>query len=300
MRRIAKRRSDAMTSTTEEALRFARLQKDTLRGMGSLALAGLVPGPLRGMPPIVPGEWIERRVPAPPDALIDAYCDAVGARRDGTVPAHLFPQWAFAMSGELLGGLRYPLLRAVNAGCRLEVRGELPRGRDLIVRGRLAAIDDDGRRAVITQRFTTGVEGATQLVNAEVRAFVPLAKGRRGDGAKKDAPKASAGARELGRFEVGPRAGWEFALLTGDFNPIHWARPWARASGFRGVILHGFGTYSRAWEIVRRARGGLAELDARFTRPLVLPGSARVLADGDAIWVVDANDAVVMEGRAVR
>lgn len=288
--------------TASDPWRYARLQKDVVRGMGELALAGLLPGPLRpllagGAAPTVPGEWIERRVPALPDALVDAYVDAVGGARDGHVPAHLFPQWAFAMSGELMRGLRYPMLRAVNGGCRLEVRGELPRGRELIVRGRLAAIDDDGKRAVITQRFTTGVEGATQLVNAEVRVFVPLARGR---GSKKDAPRPSEAARELGRFDVGARAGWEFALLTGDFNPIHWARPWARASGFGGVILHGFGTFARAWEIVRRARGGLTELDARFTRPLVLPGSARVMGDDARVWVVDGRDAVVMDARVVR
>ena len=175
-------------------LGLARYQRDVVRGMGELALAGLVPGPLRpvlsGGAPVVPGEWIERRVPALPGTLLDAYAGAVGAPRDGTVPPHLFPQWAFAMSGELMRGLRYPLLRAVNGGCRLEVRGALPRGRELIVRGRLAAVDDDGARAVITQRFTTGVEGATQLLAAEVRVFVPLAR-RRPRGEKKAPPRAA-------------------------------------------------------------------------------------------------------------
>lgn len=285
-------------------IRFARHQRPVLRGMGELALAGLVPGPLRGTPPTVPGEWIERRVPPIPDALLDAYAEHVGASRStyaGSLPPHLFPHWAFPMSGELMRGLRYPLLRAVNAGCKLEVRGELPRGRELIVRGRLAAIDDDGRRAILTQRFTTGVEGATQLVAAEVRVFVPLSRKRRegADGPPKEAPRASVSARELGRFSAGAGAGWEFALLTGDFNPIHWARPWARASGFPSVILHGFGTFARAWEIASR-EGALRSLDARFTRPLVLPAEARVLGEEKALWVVDGRDRVVMEGSVER
>lgn len=288
---------------------FARHQRATLRGMGELAAIGLVPRPLRRIgrllerAPEPPGEWIERRVAPLPDALIDAYAEHVGAARGayaGTVPPHLFPQWAFAMSGALMRGLDLPMLRAINGGCRLEVRGELPRGRELVVRGRLAAIDDDGRRAVITQRFVTGVDGAAQLVIAEVRVFVPLAAKKGGDRektTKKAATRAEIeGAPTIGTFEVGRRAGWELALLTGDFNPIHWARPWARASGFRDVILHGFGTFARAWEIARQDAGGaLAEMDARFVRPLVLPASARVVRAGERLAVIDARDVTVME-----
>lgn len=283
------------------SLRFARYQRPVLRGMGALALSGLVPGPLRGAAPIVPGEWIERRIPALPDALVDAYVDHVGADRasyGASIPPHLFPQWAFAMSGELMRGLRYPLLRAMNGGCRLEVRGPLPRGRELIVRGRLAAVDDDGRRAIITQRYTTGVEGNTNLLAAEVRVFVPLGRGRgeKTRGEKKGVLEVPAGARDLGGFAASARAGWEFALLTGDFNPVHWSRRYARASGFPGTILHGFGTFARAWEIARADRETRV-LDARFTRPLSLPNEARMLADGSSVYVVDRDGIVVMQGR---
>lgn len=277
------------------SLRLARHQRPVLRGMGELALAGLLPGPLRGREPIVPGEWIERRIPAPPDALVDAYVDHTGGDRasyERAIPPHLFPQWAFAMSGELMRGLRHPLLRAMNGGCRLEVRGPIPRGRELVVRGRLAAIDDDGKRAIITQRYTTGVEGNTNILAAEVRVFVPLARSR---GEKKDRPAAPEGARDLGGFVAGPRAGWEFALLTGDFNPVHWSRRYARTSGFPGTILHGFGTFARAWEIARADRE-IRALDARFTRPLVLPNEARMLADGSDVYVVDRDGVVVMQG----
>jgi len=281
---------------TTTSFRFARYQRPVLRGMGELALAGLIPGPLRGAPPIVPGEWLERRVPALPDALVDAYVAHTGGDRasyDSSIPPHLFPQWAFAMSGELMRGLRAPLLRAMNGGCRLEVRGPLPRGRDLVVRGRLAAIDDDGRRAIITQRFTTGIEGNTNLLAAEVRVFVPLARGK---GDRKSPPAVPSDARDLGGFVAGARAGWEFALLTGDFNPVHWSRRYARTSGFPSAILHGFGTFARAWEIVRADRE-IHVLDARFTRPLVLPNEARVLADGSSLYVVDRAGQIVMQGK---
>ena len=46
----------------------------------------------------------------------------------------------------------------------------------------------------------------------------------------------------------------DFAKLTGDFNPIHWVPAYARASGFRSCILHGFATMSYAMEAIRSAR----------------------------------------------
>lgn len=273
---------------------LVRHQRAVLRGMGEVALASLLPGPLRGAPPTPPGEWIERRVAPLPDALLDAFAEHVGAGDGyrGLVPPTLFPHWAFPMSGRLLRGVRQPLLRAMNGGCRLEVRGAIPRGRELVVRGRLVAIDDDGRRAVITERFTTGIEGATNLLLAEVRIFVPLARKKRRD---EEAPRALEGSVELGRCALGPRAGWEFALLTGDFNPVHWVRRYARANGFRDVILHGFGTFARVWEVLRTARAFRA-IDARFTRPLVLPNEVRVLAEDGRIAVLDREGSVVMRG----
>ncbi|MBW2463867.1 MAG: hypothetical protein JRH11_19610, partial [Deltaproteobacteria bacterium] len=77
-------------------------------------------------------------------------------------------------------------------------------------------------------------------------------------------------------YRLGTKAGLDFAKLTGDFNPIHWIPGAARATGFRNVILHGFGTMSRAWEgVIRNVYAGdpsrITEWDCRFTRPLVLP-----------------------------
>jgi acyl dehydratase len=266
--------------------------------MGALALAGL--GRRRDAVADGPGPLVERRIPPRPDPLIDAYVAHVGAPAAAyarTVPPHFFPQWALALSGDLMRGLRYPFLRAMNGGCRLEAHGELPRGEPLLVRGRLASIDDDGRRAVLIQRYTTGTARDPEILAAEVRIVVLRARSRGGE--RKDPPRAPETAREIGRFWAGPRAGFEFALLTGDFNPVHWLAPWARANGFPGPILHGFSTFARAWEIARR-HGTVRALDARLTRPLVLPADARVLAEDDRIWIVDARDVAVMEGRIER
>ena len=53
---------------------------------------------------------------------------ASSAYRD-SVPAHLFPQWGFALTGKTLEGLSYPMLAAMNGGVKLVQNAPLPANR---------------------------------------------------------------------------------------------------------------------------------------------------------------------------
>jgi hypothetical protein len=172
------------------------------------------------------------------------------------------------------------------------------------VRARIESIDDDGRRAIITQRVVTGTRAATDAVVAELRAFVPLAKRDGGAPTPRARPTVPVGVHELAFGRIRSDAGLDFAKLTGDFNPIHWVPAYARASGFRACILHGFSTLARAIEALNRSRfagdvSRLALVDARFSRPLVLPAEVGVYVDaGDGLWVGDApGGGAYLEGR---
>jgi acyl dehydratase len=113
-------------------------------------------------------------------------------------------------------------------------------------------------------------------------------------------------AEPIAEVALDARAGLDFAVLTGDVNPIHWLRPYARAAGFRSTILHGFATLARACEALVGARLGgdparLAAIDARFVAPLPLPARVQVLAREDAVWVGDSAGGVAyLEGRFER
>jgi acyl dehydratase len=293
-------------------LRHLFAQGPVIAALGRVALAGLLPHTARAAaPPALPGPWIERTLPPRPDALVRDYVRHVGgepAWYRGRVPAHLFPQWGFPLAAGALAGLSYPLARAVNGGCRIEQHGALPAGEALAVRVRIEAIDDDGRRAVLTLRVVTGTRSAPDAVVADMRVFVPLATARdvRSDRAHAPRPTVAEDAREIARFALGADAGRDFAKLTGDLNPIHWLPAYARAQGFRACILHGFGTLARAVEALARARLAgdplrLAAIDVRFTRPLVLPArvGAYVATDAGAgrIWIGDApGGAAYLEG----
>lgn len=282
-----------------------RHQGPVLRTLGLTAVEAIKQR-FVGMPkeaPTLPGEVFEATVPPRPKALVRDYVRSVGGDPSAykrTLPPHLFPQWGFPILSKTLKNLPYPLFKVLNGGCRVEIKSALPVGEPLHVRARLESIDDNGRRAVLHQSLTTGTATAPDAVTAHLYAIVPLPKKSGGESdASKNKAKPKPKARvphvvdELERWRLAEDAGLHFAMLTGDFNPVHWIGPYARAFGFKNTILHGFATMARAWEgMNRRLYSGditaISSFDVQFTRPLVLPRKVGLYVDGHEAFVGDA------------
>ncbi len=282
-------------------------QGPVLRALGGVVFSSLSSAAPKGAPAL-PAAWLEATVPARPESLVRDYIRHVGGDPGwyrGVLPPHMFPQWSFPLLAQGMAQLPYPTTRVVNAGCRIEARAPLPANEPLNVRVRLESIDDDGRRALIVQRIVTGTKRVPEAVVAELRAIVPLGKpGEKRSGPKPGRPTVPLDAKEIAFLRLRGTAGRDFAALTGDVNPIHWFSPAARAAGFRGCILHGFGTLARTVEALnRRVFAGdpraLAAIDARFVRPLVLPGTVGVyVTRGGEVFVGDApGGGAYLEGR---
>ena len=254
---------------------------------------------------VLPAPELTEEVPPPPPGLVRAFVQHVGgdpAAYRSRLPPHLFPQWAVPLGARTLRGLPYPMLEVINGGCRLQLNAPLPAGAPLRLSARLEAIEDDGRRAVLRQRVVTGTSAVADALVAElfvivpsVRRSLPARRSAIGEAAaaRKSPARVPAHARELAFWRLPADAGLTFALLTGDINPIHWMRPYARAAGFRSPILHGFSTLARAIEgLVRTLFAGsvtrLASVDVRFTRPLALPARVGLYLDGHDFFVGDA------------
>jgi acyl dehydratase len=254
-------------------------------------------------PTTIPGREFREVIPPRSPELVKDYIRNVGGDPGayrGQLPAHLFPQWVFPLQARGLEDVNYPMHKVLNGGCRIEFNGPLPMGEALSVSCRLEGIDDDGKRAIIHQRAVTGTAQLPEAVVTHVYAFVPLSsKGKKDE--KKGPPKKKAApprvpedAREIAFWSIPASAGLDFAKLTGDFNPIHWIPPAARAAGFKNVILHGFATLARAIEGMNRAlfagdTSRLATIDVRFTRPLVLPAKVGLYVRGDEVFVGTAK-----------
>jgi hypothetical protein len=290
-------------------IRHVLSQGPMIVALGRVAVAG-VRKPLPNGAHAVPGPWLQARIAAPPGALVRDYIRHVGgdpAWYRGRLPSHFFAYWGLPLAARALTGLSYPVPRIINAGCRIESRAPLAAGEPLDVRARIEAIDDDGKRALITQRIITGTAAAPDAVIADVRALIPLASRTGRTNGKPPAQEHFVPrdiAREIAFMRIGKDAGLDFAKLTGDFNPVHWLAPYARAAGFRGCILHGFSTLARAIEALHRSRfagdpSRLAVVDARFTKPLLLPASVGVYVSSDGrLWVGDAPQGrIYLEGQ---
>lgn len=225
-----------------------------------------------------PGPTLTQKIAPPPPDLVSDYVAHVGGDPGayaGLVPHHLFPQWAFPLLSQTLKDLPYDLSKVLNAGVTVTMNAPLRADAEWTLTACLANVDEDDKRVLLTQRVTTGPADRPDALVAEVRALIP--KKRKGPkGPKKEPTPVPDDATQIGWWDLPADAGRDFAVLTGDFNPIHWIPPAARAAGFKGCILHGFGTLARAIEgvIAAHADGdpaGLASVDVRFARPVVLP-----------------------------
>lgn len=254
-----------------------------------------------------PGEELIGLVDPLPVGLVRDYIRHVGgdpSSYKGLLPAHLFPQWSFPLASQTLRGVPYPLFKVLNGGCRLQIHEHLPTGTPLRARARLEGIDDNGRRAVLHQRVVTGTDQTPNALTADLYAIVVHDKktreqnGIRAETKKKDKARIPHDAEELARWKLRADAGLDFAKLTGDFNPVHWVRPYAKAFGFRNTILHGFSTMARTIETVQRTLfagsiHALKSIDVQFTEPLVLPHKVGVYLgettdEGRKVYVGDA------------
>jgi acyl dehydratase len=243
-----------------------------------------------------PGPEIHRTFEPRSRDLVRCYVKTVGGDPSAykrTLPPHLFPQWGFPLATEVLSGIDYPIQRVLNAGCRMEIHGPLPNDEKLEVRARLEDIDDNGRRALIKTRIVTGTKSSPDALVGHMFALIPLGGGGDKSKKKKERPRVPEDARELRFFELGASAGLEYAKLTGDFNPIHWVPAYARASGFRSCILHGFATMSHAMEGLHRSLlsgdvNAIRMLDVQFTSPLLLPARVGLYVKNHDIYVGDA------------
>ncbi len=286
-----------MTSKPDVPYGLLRHQGEMLRMGGRIAMhTALRRGPRAADADNAP---IIRAIHPPAEALVRRYVDwacawtGAASRYDKELPPHMVSQWSLPLVGELLLRLPYRLTAVINQGASLHMHGPLPRDTLLIVTAKIEQIEPTAGRTRVVVAITTGTEQQPKLVEARLHMSF-LQPGPR-------PPKTT---QECPAEPQWRTAGLRFALLTGDFNPIHWCGPLARRSVFGGKVLHGFGSLVRSYEALEP--DSFREIDVRFVRPVPLPCSMlsvqvaqdSVGADGwRAIRLAGAGDAVHLAGR---
>lgn len=215
---------------------------------------------------------IVRTAPPPSQELLRAYAawsNAPAGRYDHELPPHFVAaRIALPVISALTARSPYPLLGVLNQGIHLAIHHPVPAATAVTVRGHLVDASDDGYRARIHSTLSVATPAVPLALELDAYAAVVL-KRRPGSAA---APREEPAFETIGRWQPGADEGRKFFYLTGDFNPIHTWQAFARRTRFRGCIMHGFGGFAQAFEAIRSAGHGIADIDVRFVRPLPLPG----------------------------
>lgn len=95
---------------------------------------------------------------------------------------------------------------------------------------------------------------------------------------------------------------WQYAGISGDYNPIHISSTFAKKFGFKSSIAHGWCSASRVFAIIeKQTNKELNKLTVNFKTPIPLPDKVKVElynnSDGStAFKVTNKNDEMCLEG----
>ncbi len=209
--------------------------------------------------------------------------------------------WAVEAAGRLGA---YDPVRSLHAAQRLVVHRELPRSGALHMAGRVAAIWDKGKAAMID------IDVTCEQFTATYSIFLPGEGGwggPRGTSASQSEPTAAARAQNwTAEFTTSPQAAALYRL-TGDRHPVHIDPQIAAGSGFDRPILHGLCTLGIAVRALATESGAhpcdLTELAVRLAAP-VLPGDTLSLSasggDGELAFDAHVDDTAVLSRGTAR
>lgn len=273
--------------SSEVPLSLIMHQGPMIRAWGRAFARAWLPFPKRDRNPAIFRPLTAIMTP-PAKELIDAYVLWSGGEYEGGLPPHMFSQWGLPLALQVIEQSRYNVVEVINQGVSMRVMGELSRAMPLVVRASLESLQEYEDRADLAVKIVTGNKDCPRLVEAILHTtFLLSESSRRAMVNKSHRPPAGIEWREAGSWRAQPNDGFQFALLTGDFNPIHWVDSVGKKSRFGRTVLQGLGLLARTYETLRHHQS-LSEIDITFQRPVPLPsGELRVeYASADESWQI--------------
>lgn len=206
-----------------------------------------------------------------PDALLNRrFQQWAGFQQTTTtlIPPLLVSQTLLSAVATLTSYCPYPLLNVLNQGLKLTVLDTIQPNQPFSITGQLVDASDDGYRAKIHSHVVLNNESGKAILSMDAFAAVML-KSRPQNSEKKQTDKIEW--QTIDSWQMPERAGMEFFLLTGDFNPIHTV-PWlAKRTRFAGCIMHGYGAFSKIYAAIENQGVRIQEIETRFIKPILLP-----------------------------
>lgn len=261
-------------------------QLENIRSMGMAAVRNANPITRPKKLPALPVN-LEQDLQPMPNALVDSYVEWSGAdptRYTDYVPPHFCSHFAMPMLANLGSLAPYNLLALLNQGLRMEIHQPLQRDAALHLSGSLMDVSREPDRVRIhTQvRVLTAQRELAMVIDSY--STVPQGKPKSKKAATQ--PVDEEAFTTIGQWTAQFHDGLNFAMLTGDFNPIHVWPAVGRRTRFKTLILHGFGQLARTFECIQNGGHTVSALDVRWIKPLTLPNAdlavqVGVTADAD-------------------
>ncbi|HEX4855712.1 MAG TPA: MaoC family dehydratase [Limnobacter sp.] len=243
-----------------------------IRAMGWAAIRNATPITRPGQLPQLPVH-LKSSVAPMNNEIVDQYAAWAGApasRYSSTLPVHFCSHWAMPMLARLGGLAPYNLLSLLNQGVRIQVHQPLERNQPFSLHGSLMDVAEEADRIRIHTRIQANQpDGQLAMV---IDSYSTVPKGRpssKGKAEKRVDPEFEL----VGHWTADEEDGLAFAMLTGDFNPIHTIKAVGKRTRFKSCILHGFGQLARTWEVLLNADLVINDLDVRWIKPLPLPNA---------------------------
>ncbi|MCU0693766.1 MAG: hypothetical protein MUF54_20450 [Polyangiaceae bacterium] len=210
----------------------------------------------------------------------DLYRDGAGQL---LMPHTYFTTWALAELARALLEARLPLnfTRLIHATSAVRVHRLQTVEEAARFTATVETVVRTGKRVRIEQQLRTTTPGAQQLSESTLGLVLPDKRPRAG--ASRAPGNVPPGARLLTSIQLSGDEGWQYAWLSGDFNPVHWAQPVARIAGLQSPIAHGFdlmtrGCHAAIAHLCQRDATKLKAIELSFRRPVALPSELHMYA----------------------
>lgn len=230
-------------------------------------------------------------VPVPSEAEVLHFIRTTGGNPEdyrlpgGTLlaPHSWFAAWGWAELARAILAARLPLnlSQVVHAFASTRIRRLTPIDEPMRFVATVETVVRTGPRVRIDQSLVTTTLRGELLAEQEVSLLLPgrrpwVDKARRQENVPQDC-------KALATFDLPSSQGWDFANLSGDFNPVHWMSPFAWMHGLEGTVAHGFDLFARMGHaavvaLADRKPSRVVSLEARFRLPVTLPATLAVHA----------------------
>jgi acyl dehydratase len=199
------------------------------------------------------------------------------------VPHTYFATWGLAELAKALLAAHLPLnfTRVIHATSRVRIH----RMQKVLEPARFSATVETvvrtGKRVRIEQQLTTMTADAQPLAEHTLAMVLPDRRAGRPPG--KQAQTVPIDSTLIAAIRLPSNEGWEYARLSGDFNPVHWAPPFAKLAGLERPIAHGFDMMARTCHatiqhLANSDAQRLRKIDIAFRKPITLPAEVHLFA----------------------